>query len=119
MAKRPHEYITPEGRVTTNSIEGFHGLALKYHGKKIDLHHLHYTCNTNMAICHKVIMNDYIVPQTGLYLLVFFYSEHWSTLEGHVFVEDGSGCTIPWGRGYPEGTYYLAEAHPSTGSTWI
>lgn len=69
MAKRPHEYITPEGRVTTNSIEGFHGLALKYRGKKIDLHHLHYTCKTNMAICHKVIMNDCIVP---LYLLFFF-----------------------------------------------
>jgi len=27
-----------------------------------------------------------------------------------VFVEDGSGCTIPWDRGYPEGAYYLAEA---------
>jgi len=55
MAKRPQEYVTPQGRVTTNSIEGFHGLALKYHGKKVDLHHSHYTCKTNMAICHTVI----------------------------------------------------------------
>ena len=44
MAKKPHEYITPEGRVTTNSIEGFHGLAVKYCGKRVDLHHHHYTC---------------------------------------------------------------------------
>ncbi|XP_065915443.1 uncharacterized protein [Dysidea avara] len=53
MAKRPQEYITPQGRMTTNSIEGFHGLALKYRGKKVDLHHSHYICKTNMAICHK------------------------------------------------------------------
>ena len=46
----------------------------------------------------------------SLYTCCFFYSEHWSTLEGRVFVEDGSGCTIPWDRGYPEGAYYLAEA---------
>ena len=47
MAKKPHEYVTPEGRFTTNSIEGFHGLALKYRGKRVDLHHRHYTCKTN------------------------------------------------------------------------
>ena len=45
------EYITPEGCVTTNSIEAFHGLALE--------RGLIYTTpiipvKTNMAICHKV-----------------------------------------------------------------
>jgi len=34
-------------------MEGFHGLALKYHNKKIDLSTVHYCCKTNMAICHK------------------------------------------------------------------
>ena len=29
MAGRPQEYVTPNGKVTTNSVEGFHGLALK------------------------------------------------------------------------------------------
>ena len=56
MAARAQEYITPEGRVTTNSVEGFHGLALKYRSKRVDLQHVHYTCKTNMAICHKVII---------------------------------------------------------------
>jgi len=55
MDKKPHEYVTPEDRFTTNSIEGFHGLAFKYHGKRVDLHHSHCTCKTNMVICHKVI----------------------------------------------------------------
>ena len=55
MASRPQEYVTHDGKVTTNSLEGFHGLALKYRGKRIDLHHSHYTCKTNMAICHKVL----------------------------------------------------------------
>ena len=55
MAVRAQEYITPEGRVTTNSVEGFHGLALKYCSKRVDLQHAHYTCKTNMAICPKVI----------------------------------------------------------------
>ena len=54
MAARAHEYITPQGRVTTKSVEGFHGLALKYRGKRVELQHTHYTCKTNMAICHKV-----------------------------------------------------------------
>ena len=30
MADKPQEYITSTGKVTTNAIEGFHGLALKY-----------------------------------------------------------------------------------------
>ena len=54
MVARAHEHITPQGRVTTNSVEGFHSLALKYHGKRVNLLHTHYTYKTNMAICHKV-----------------------------------------------------------------
>ena len=54
MANRPQDYVTPNGRMTTNTVEGFHGLALMYRGKQIDLEHTHYTCKTNMAICHKV-----------------------------------------------------------------
>ena len=50
MFERPQEYVTSKGKVTTNSIEGFHGLALKCRNKKVDLH---YCCKTNMAICHK------------------------------------------------------------------
>ena len=61
MAKRPQEYVTANERITTNSIEGFHSLALKYRGKKIDLHHVHYVCKTNMAICHKVKSTTYKV----------------------------------------------------------
>ena len=53
MAGRPQEYVTPNGKVTTNSVEGFHGLALKYRSKRIDLKHAHYCCKTNMVICHK------------------------------------------------------------------
>ena len=53
MAKKPHEYITPEGQVTTNSMKGFYGLALKHCSKGVDLHHSH-SYQTNMAICHKV-----------------------------------------------------------------
>ena len=32
MGDKPQEYITTTGKVTTNSIEGFHGLALEYRG---------------------------------------------------------------------------------------
>jgi len=53
MADKPQDYITPTGKVTTNAIEGFHGLALKYSGKRIDLEHAHYCCKTNMAVCPK------------------------------------------------------------------
>ena len=30
MAHKPQDYITPTGRMTTNAVEGFHGLALMY-----------------------------------------------------------------------------------------
>ena len=42
-----------KGKLTTNSIEGFHGLALKYRNKRTDLNTIHYWCKTNMTICHK------------------------------------------------------------------
>ena len=53
MADKPQEYITTTGKVITNSVEGFHGTALKYRGKRIDLLNTHYCCKTNMAVCHK------------------------------------------------------------------
>ena len=53
MAEKPQEYITTTGKVTTDAVEGFHGLALKYRGKRIDILSTHYCCKTNMAVCHK------------------------------------------------------------------
>ena len=58
MADRPQDYVTERGRVTTNSVEGFHGVALMYRDKRTDLGHTHYVCKTNMSICHKVIANQ-------------------------------------------------------------
>ena len=56
MSTQPQDYVSDHGRLTTNAVEGFHGLALVYRDKRIDLGHTHYTCKTNMAICHKVRM---------------------------------------------------------------
>ena len=42
MAARPQDYVSDRGRLTTNSVEGFHGLALLYRGKRTDLGHTHY-----------------------------------------------------------------------------
>ena len=53
MAGKPQEYITTTGKVTTNAVEGFHGLAPKYCSKRIDLLTTHYCCKTNMGMCHK------------------------------------------------------------------
>ena len=53
MASKPQEYITTTGKVTTNAVEGFHGLAPKYRGKRIYLLIMHYCCKNNMAACHK------------------------------------------------------------------
>ena len=54
MSAVPHDYVSDHGRLTTNTVEGFHGMALVYRGKRTDLCHTHYVCKTNMAICHKV-----------------------------------------------------------------
>ena len=61
MADRPQDYVTERGRVTTNSVEGFHGIALMYRDKRTDLGHSHYVCKTNMSICHKVIANQLLL----------------------------------------------------------
>ena len=61
MAKRPQEYVTPNDKVTTNSIEGFHGLALKYCNKRTDLKYAHYYCKTN----------------TGMYSRKVWQGENW------------------------------------------
>ena len=53
------DYVSDHGRLTTNTVEGFHGLALIYRDKRTDLGHVHYTCKTNMAICHKVHVHNY------------------------------------------------------------
>ena len=47
MASKAQEYITSVGQMTMNSLEGFHGIALKYRQKRVDLHHNHYTCKKN------------------------------------------------------------------------
>ena len=54
MAARPQDYVSLGGRMTINSVEGFHDLALMYRDKRTDLGITHYVCKTNMAICHKV-----------------------------------------------------------------
>ncbi len=54
ISGRPQDYVSLHGKMTTNSVEGFHGLALVYRDKRTDLLHTHYVCKTNMAICHKV-----------------------------------------------------------------
>ena len=48
------DYMSGHGRLTTNTVEGFHGLALVYRDKRTDLGHTHYICKAYMAICHKV-----------------------------------------------------------------
>jgi len=60
MATRPEEYITLDGRVTNNIPEGYHGIALMYRNKRIDLGSVHYKCKTNMSIPHKVINNNMV-----------------------------------------------------------
>ena len=61
MAARPQDYVSLGGRMTRNSVEGFHGLALMYRDKRTDLGHTHYVCKTNIAICHKVRECDDLV----------------------------------------------------------
>ena len=56
MAACPQDYVSLGGRMTTNTVEGFHGLALMYRDKRTDLEHTHYVCKTNMAVCHKVLL---------------------------------------------------------------
>ena len=66
---RPQDYVTQQGRQTTNVVEGYHGLALMYRDKKTDLGHHHYTSNTDMATCHKVSIHNHN-------LLFFFFFQN-------------------------------------------
>ena len=71
MAGRPQDYVSDHGRLTTNTVEDFHGVAL-YRDKRTDLGHTHYTCKTNVAIYHKVrflvvyLMVTFLSPLTHL-----------------------------------------------------
>ena len=72
MAARPQEYISLEGRVTDNIPEGYHGIALAYRGKRIDLGSVHYQCKTNMSIPHKVTVPTLlyflsVTPRVAMY----------------------------------------------------
>ena len=80
MSAVSQDYVSDHGRLTTNTVEGFHGMALVYRGKRTDLCHTHYVCKTNMAICHKVsrIGHQYhILCTTKSILIVFNLSLHW------------------------------------------
>ena len=67
MSQRPQDYVTTRGRMTTNAVEGLHGLALMYHDTRTDLGHEHSGCKTNMALCHKVSKH---------YVAVYMYDLH-------------------------------------------
>ena len=54
MATKADEYISTDVRQTNNTPEGYHGIALSYRDKRIDLGSMHYQCKTNMPIPHKV-----------------------------------------------------------------
>lgn len=69
MSERPQDYITPSGRMTTNTVEGFHGLTLMYRDKRTDFGHKHYVCKTNMGVCHKVHNLQNILSSSSLALL--------------------------------------------------
>ena len=67
VAERPEEYIGEKGKRTTNTAEGFHGNAMVYCNKRINLNCVHYECKTNMAILHKVTI---IISLTGNSIIV-------------------------------------------------
>ena len=75
--------------MTTNTVEGFHGLALMYRDKRTDLEHTHYVCKTNMAVCHKVRM-----LQQQLYYVHASTVESWSYLETSLPCKHGSRCAV-------------------------
>ena len=59
MAAKADEYVTSDGHMTNNVVEGYHNIVLTYRDKRIDLAATHYECKTNMFIPHKVT-NTYI-----------------------------------------------------------
>lgn len=54
IVTKADEYISTDGMQTNNTSEGYHGIALSYRDKRIDLGSIHYQCKTNMSIPHKV-----------------------------------------------------------------
>ena len=88
MATRPQDYVSDLGRLTTNTVEGFHGLALLYRDKKTDLMHTHYVCKTNMAVCHKVLYLE--THKQSMYPLLV---EFGSCVENILLGRDGCGHT--------------------------
>lgn len=93
---RPQDYVTDNGRMTTNTVEGFHGLALMYRDKRTDLGHTHYICKTNMAICHKV--NSYfwtlVIDTSITHLPLHLHVECRSYMESFVLSEDGCANSL-------------------------
>ena len=87
MSAVPQDYVSDHGRQTTNTVEGFHGMALVYRGKRTDLCHTHYVCKTNMAICHKVsrIGHQYHI------LIEINFTEPGAHLESILLCQYGSG----------------------------
>ena len=98
MARQPQEYVTPQGRVTTNSIKGFHSLALKYRGKRIDLQdkHGYLPQGKKTAYMYHCDANNNVEP--------------WSTVESSLFVEYGYRCPSICCKSYSEGACKMATA---------
>ena len=102
MATCPQDYVSDRGRLTTNTVEGFHGLALMYRTKRTDLHHAHYICKTNMAICHKVSiargLQSIMLYTVNILCIHTYLIEPGSCLEGiNYFVLASMGVDIPLG----------------------
>ena len=116
MSRKPQDYISSRGRMTTNTVEAFHGLALLYRGKRTDLEHVHYTCKTNMAICHKVTyMYNMLVYMFSLpCMILIFFVEYWSHLEDSVLHEDGRASAITCCTGSPKRTKKVGEEQRET-----
>lgn len=85
-----HKTVTPGGRQTTNAVEGFHGLALMYRDKRTDLGHEHYTCKTNMGICHKVIQYRIQTQNLSNSIIVTCHAESRANLESTLLFQNGS-----------------------------
>lgn len=94
MATRPQDYLSLGGRMTTNSVEGFHSLALVYRDKRTDLHHTHYVCKTNMAICHKVSSIYIYALNYYAYFMTVMIIESQTNMQAPVLCHDGGRCTF-------------------------
>ena len=93
-------------RLTTNSVEEFHGLALLYRGKHTALDHIHYVCKTNMAIYHKVATTT---PFKASDLHMFPLLEPWPSMEGLLPRFNGCGHASRFCGFHLEGTGRVGE----------